>query len=242
LEVIRAKNVHKKFGHVNAINGADVTVNKNEVVVICGPSGSGKSTLIRCVNRIEPHIDGGQILFEGKSIYEYDKIELRKNIGMVFQQFNLFYHLNVLDNITLGPVSVLKMDKKKADERARELLERVGIGDKAKSYPIELSGGQQQRVAICRALAMNPQLMLFDEPTSALDPGMIKEVLEVMKDLAKQGMTMIVVTHELRFAREVADQIVLMKDGCIVESSAPDEFFNHPKCEETQKFVEQVIG
>ena len=236
------KNFHSGFHSIKALDQVDLTVKKNEVVVLCGPSGSGKSTFIRCINRIESHIDDGKILFEGQDVHTYDKIELRKKIGMVFQQFNLFFHLNVLSNITLALTNVLKMEKKEAEERAFTLLERVGVSDKATSYPVQLSGGQQQRVAICRTLAMNPHLMLFDEPTSALDPEMIKEVLEVMKELAEEGRTMIVVTHELGFAREVADKVAFMADGKVVEVNTPEEFFSHPKEQRAKEFVEQIIG
>ena len=245
MDLLQAINVTKKFHTgfkpVKALDQVDLTVKKNEVVVLCGPSGSGKSTFIRCINRIEPQIDDGQILFEGHDVHTYDKIELRKKIGMVFQQFNLFFHLNVLNNITLALINVLKIDKNEAEERAIALLERVGVSDKAQSFPVELSGGQQQRVAICRTLAMNPHLMLFDEPTSALDPEMIKEVLEVMKELAQEGRTMIVVTHELGFAKEVADKVVFMADGTVVEVNTPEKFFSNPKEQRAKEFVEQIL-
>jgi general L-amino acid transport system ATP-binding protein len=213
-----------------------------EVVVVCGPSGSGKSTLIRCINRLERH-DRGRIVVDGIELTDdlrhVDAV--RREVGMVFQQFNLFPHLTVLQNITLAPVLVRRWPKDQAERVARELLERVGIPEKADSYPSQLSGGQQQRVAIARALAMQPKIMLFDEPTSALDPEMIQEVLDVMRDLARRGMTMVVVTHEMGFAREVADRIVFMDEGVIVETAPPDTFFTSPRHERTRAFLSKIL-
>ncbi len=224
------------------LKGIDLAIAKQEVVVICGPSGSGKSTLLRCINHLET-VTSGQVVVDGVEVgaRHGDVNALRREIGMVFQQFNLFPHLTVLENITLAPLKVRKVSKVEAEETAMRLLRRIGIPEKALAYPAQLSGGQQQRVAIARALAMNPKLMLFDEPTSALDPEMIKEVLDVMRDLAREGMTMIVVTHEMGFAREVADRVVFMDDGVVVEQNRPDEFFGNPREPRTQQFLSKIL-
>ncbi len=240
-EILRIENLHKYFGKLHVLKGIDLTVEKGEVLVVIGPSGSGKSTLLRCINHLEDYQDG-RIYFEGKLVdKKTDLNRVRSKIGMVFQQFNLFPHLSVLENLTLAPVKVLGMDEKEAQEKARKLLERVGLLDKIDSYPSKLSGGQQQRVAIARALMMDPDIMLFDEPTSALDPELVYEVLEVMKYLAESGMTMIVVTHEMGFAKEVADRVMFMNDGIIVEEAPPDEFFSNPKNERTKEFLKRIL-
>ncbi|HEX6388306.1 MAG TPA: amino acid ABC transporter ATP-binding protein, partial [Solirubrobacteraceae bacterium] len=224
--LVEVQAVRKVFGDNVVLEDIDLSVNKGEAIVIAGPSGSGKSTLLRCVNGLES-IDGGTITFDGRRVGQGRELaRLRQDIGMVFQQFNLFPHMTVERNVTIAPVKVRELDPKAARERARELLERVGIPEKADAYPADLSGGQQQRVAIARALAMDPKLMLFDEPTSALDPEMIREVLDVMRDLARDGMTMVVVTHEMGFAREVCDRLVFIDEGKIVEEAPPDEFFS----------------
>jgi aspartate/glutamate/glutamine transport system ATP-binding protein len=235
--------VHKRFGQLEVLKGISGRVGAREVVVVCGPSGSGKSTLLRCINRLES-IDSGQVFVLGRPVHDpkTDVNALRTEIGMVFQQFNLFPHLSVLDNICLAPVKVKHVPRAQAVEAARRLLERVGIPDKAGAYPQQLSGGQQQRVAIARGLAMNPKIMLFDEPTSALDPEMIKEVLDVMRDLAREGMTMVVVTHEMGFAREVASRVLFMDDGVVVEEAPPAEFFGAPKHERTRQFLGRVLA
>jgi glutamate transport system ATP-binding protein len=240
--IVELKDVHKSFGTNVVLDGIDLIVKRGEAIVIAGPSGSGKSTMLRCVNALET-IDSGEINFDGRSISKAGKdiYKLRAEIGMVFQSFNLFPHKTVLDNITLGPVEIQDISKEEARNRAKKLLERVGIPEKADSHPGDLSGGQQQRVAIARALAMEPKLMLFDEPTSALDPEMIREVLDVMRDLANGGMTMLVVTHEMGFAREVCDQVVFIDEGKIVEQAPPDEFFNHTKSERAKDFVDKII-
>jgi general L-amino acid transport system ATP-binding protein len=240
--IILLQGVHKWFGRLHVLRGIDLEVWPGEVVVVCGPSGSGKSTLIRCINRLERH-DRGRIVVDGIELTDdlrhVDAV--RREVGMVFQQFNLFPHLTVLQNITLAPVLVRRWPKDQAERVARELLERVGIPEKADSYPSQLSGGQQQRVAIARALAVQPKIMLFDEPTSALDPEMIQEVLDVMRDLARRGMTMVVVTHEMGFAREVADRIVFMDEGVIVETAPPDTFFTSPRHERTRAFLSKIL-
>ena len=240
--IIVAEDVHKWFGNFHALRGISLTVRRGEVVVICGPSGSGKSTFIRTINRLEEH-QRGRIVVDGIELTnDLRNIEaIRREIGMVFQQFNLFPHLTVLQNITLAPIWVRKMRRSEAEKLAMELLERVGIPEQAHKYPGQLSGGQQQRVAIARALAMQPKIMLFDEPTSALDPEMIKEVLDVMRELARSGMTMIVVTHEMGFAREVADRIVFFDEGRLVEEAPPEEFFHNPKHERTKLFLSQIL-
>ena len=236
------ENVRKTFGDNVVLDGINLSIDHGEAIVIAGPSGSGKSTMLRCVNALET-IDSGEITFDGQSIPNAGKdiYRIRADIGMVFQQFNLFPHKTVLQNITLGPTEVKGLSESDAKDRARQLLERVGIPEKADAYPADLSGGQQQRVAIARALAMDPKLMLFDEPTSALDPEMIREVLDVMRDLAKSGMTMMVVTHEMGFAREVCDRICFIDDGRIVEEGPPDEFFNNTKSERAKEFVDKII-
>ena len=236
--VIELKNVHKSFGDLQVLKDVSLCVSKGEVVVIIGPSGSGKSTLCRTINRLET-IDSGEILIEGEPVPQEGKklAELRSRIGMVFQSFNLFAHMTVLDNITLAPVDVLKKPRKEAREEAMRLLERVGVADQARKVPAQLSGGQQQRAAIARALAMHPAAILFDEPTSALDPEMIGEVLNVMTELAADGMTMLIVTHEMNFARRVADRVIFMDEGRIVEEAAPDEFFDHPASERAKAFL-----
>ena len=243
IPVIELRDVDKHYGDLHVLKDINLRVDKGEVLVIIGPSGSGKSTLCRTINRLET-IDSGQILIEGKPLPQEGKelAAMRADLGMVFQQFNLFAHMSILDNVTIGPIDVLGVPKEKAQAEAMELLRRVGVAEQASKVPAQLSGGQQQRVAIARSLAMHPKAMLFDEPTSALDPEMINEVLDVMVELARQGMTMIVVTHEMSFARRVADRVVFMADGQIVEEGAPDEFFNHPKSERAKEFLESISG
>ncbi len=240
--VIVAENVHKWYGQFHVLRGVSMTVNRGEVVVVMGPSGSGKSTFIRTFNALEEY-QQGKITIDGIELsHDLRNIEtIRSEVGMVFQQFNLFPHLSVLQNVMLAPVWVRRWPKKKAEEVAMQLLERVGILEQAKKYPGQLSGGQQQRVAIARSLAMQPKIMLFDEPTSALDPEMVREVLDVMRNLAQTGITMVVVTHEVGFAREVADRIVLMDGGVLVEEAKPEEFFQNPKEERTRKFLSQIL-
>jgi general L-amino acid transport system ATP-binding protein len=240
--IIIARNVQKWYGHFQALKGINLEVSKGEVIVIFGPSGSGKSTFIRCINRLEDHQEG-QIIVDGIELTnDMRNIEkVRMETGMVFQQFNLFPHLTVIQNITLAPIQVRKWSKEKAETKAMELLKRVGIPEQARKYPGQLSGGQQQRVAIARALAMEPKIMLFDEPTSALDPEMIKEVLDVMAELAKSGMTMIVVTHEMGFAKAVADRMYFFDDGLIVETGTPEEIFTWPKEDRTKLFLSQIL-
>lgn len=240
--MIKVNNLHKSFGSVEVLKGVNTHIKKGEVVVVIGPSGSGKSTFLRCLNLLEEPTKG-EIIFEGQSITskENDINKQREKMGMVFQQFNLFPHLSVLDNITLAPIKVKNIPKQKAEEIAFRLLERVGLRDKANAYPKQLSGGQKQRIAIARALAMSPDVMLFDEPTSALDPEMVGEVLEVMKELAKEGMTMVVVTHEMGFAKEVGDRVFLMDQGIILEEGTPDEVFGNPKMERTKDFLSKVL-
>ncbi len=241
-KIIELKNVNKWFDKFQALKDINLEVNQQEKIVICGPSGSGKSTLIRCINRLEEHQDG-QIIVDGKEISENTKDleKIRAEVGMVFQQFNLFPHLSILDNCTLAPIWVKKMPKKDAEALAMKNLERVQIADQAKKFPGQLSGGQQQRSALARALCMEPKIMLFDEPTSALDPEMIKEVLDAMVDLAKAGMTMIVVTHEMGFAKEVADNMIFMDEGKIVEKAKTKDFFENPKSERTKLFLSQIL-
>jgi general L-amino acid transport system ATP-binding protein len=240
--IIIAENVHKWYGQFHALRGVSLTINQGEIVVLMGPSGSGKSTFIRTFNALEDY-QQGKITVDGIEIsHDLRNIDtIRREVGMVFQQFNLFPHLSVLDNITLAPIWVRKWSKKHAEEVAMQLLERVGILAQAKKYPGQLSGGQQQRVAIARSLAMQPKMMLFDEPTSALDPEMVREVLDVMGNLAKTGITMIIVTHEVGFAKEVADRIIFMDSGLIVEEATPDQFFQNPKEERTKKFLSQIL-
>ncbi len=241
-DIIVANNVNKWYGEFHALKNVSLTVKRREVVVIIGPSGSGKSTFIRTINRLEEH-QSGDISVDGIPLTrDVRNIEaIRMETGMVFQQFNLFPHLTVMQNITLAPINVRRMKKREAEERAMQLLERVGIPEQAQKYPGQLSGGQQQRVAIARALAMQPKIMLFDEPTSALDPEMIREVLEVMEELAESGMTMVVVTHEMGFARGVADRIVFMDAGEIVEIGTPEHFFTDPQHDRTKLFLEQIL-
>lgn len=239
---IELRDIHKWYGDFHALRGVSQAVEKGEVLVLCGPSGSGKSTLIRCLNRLE-EIDKGVILFGGRDIHgpDADVNRIRAEIGIVFQNFNLYPHLSILGNVTLAPCKVKKMAAREAEALALELLERVGIRDQAHKHPSALSGGQQQRAAIARALAMRPSLMLFDEPTSALDPEMIGEVLSAMKDLAREGMTMVCVTHEMGFAREVADKVAFMDDGVIVEEASPEEFFSNPRHERTKTFLREIL-
>jgi len=240
--IIELKNVNKWFDKFQVLKEINLEVKPKEKIVVCGPSGSGKSTLIRCINRLEEHQEGS-IVVDGKEISENTKnIEnIRAEVGMVFQQFNLFPHLSILDNCSLAPIWVKKLPKKQAEELAMDNLKRVQIEDQAKKFPGQLSGGQQQRAAIARALCMEPKIMLFDEPTSALDPEMIKEVLDVMVDLAKGGMTMIVVTHEMGFAKEVADNMIFMDEGRIVERAKTNDFFENPKSERTKLFLSQIL-
>ena len=243
-EIIKTKGVKVNFGDFWALKGIDITVRTGEIIVILGPSGSGKSTFIRTLNRLQPH-SGGTIEVDGITIDEETSVAdlkyIRSEIGFVFQQFELFPHLTIMENVTLAPMKVKGMSKSQAEEKAMELLERVGIPEQAYKYPSGLSGGQQQRVAIARALAMDPKIMLFDEPTSALDPEMIKEVLEVMIDLAKRDITMIVVTHEMGFAKEVADRCILFDEGELVEENTPEEFFSNPKHDRTKLFLKQIL-
>lgn len=240
--IIKTENLQKSFGELNVLTGIDMEIKKGEVVVVIGPSGSGKSTFLRCLNRLEEPT-GGKILFEDTDITS-PKCNInihRQKMGMVFQQFNLFPHLTVLRNLTIAPMKLLGLTKEAAEQKGMELLERVGLADKANAYPNQLSGGQKQRVAIVRALAMNPEVMLFDEPTSALDPEMVGEVLDVMKDLAKEGMTMVVVTHEMGFAKEVADRVVFMADGVIAEEGTPKDIFENPQNPRTKQFLQCVL-
>jgi general L-amino acid transport system ATP-binding protein len=240
--MILFEGVEKWFGTFQALRGVDLTIGRGEHVVVCGPSGSGKSTLIRCINRLESH-DKGRLVVDGIELTDdlRNIQEIRTEVGMVFQQFNLFPHLTILDNITLAPRHVRRRPRAEAEAEAMELLERVRIPEQARKYPAQLSGGQQQRAAIARALAMKPKIMLFDEPTSALDPEMIKEVLDVMQELATTGITMIVVTHEMGFAKAVANRIAFMDAGEIVESGPPDTFFDNPKEERTKRFLSQIL-
>lgn len=240
--MIVADGVKKWFGRFQALKGVSMSVARQETVVIVGPSGSGKSTFIRTINRLERH-DAGRIVVDGIELTDDIRniSQIRSEIGMVFQSFNLFPHLTTLQNVTLAPRNVRRWPKRQAEEKGMQLLERVGIPEQAEKYPAQLSGGQQQRVAIARALAMEPKILLFDEPTSALDPEMIKEVLSVMEELAESGMTMIVITHEIGFARHVADRVVLFDDGVLVEEAAPDRFFDHPEHERTKRFLAQIL-
>ncbi len=240
--IIRLENVDKWFSQFHVLRGIDFSVKQGERIVVCGPSGSGKSTMIRCINGLE-HYEGGRITVGGELVSQGDdNIEkIRQRVGMVFQSFNLFPHLSILDNLTLGPIKLRRLPRAAAEAQAMELLERVHIGHQARKFPNQLSGGQQQRVAIARALAMEPDVMLFDEPTSALDPEMVKEVLDVMIELAGTGMTMICVTHEMGFARAVADRVVFMDNGAIAEVGTPDAFFSAPRTERARQFIQQVI-
>ena len=240
--IIKTENLQKAFGENDVLNGISTEIKKGEVIVIIGPSGCGKSTFLRCLNLLEDPT-GGQIIFEGVDITD-PKTDINKHrmkMGMVFQQFNLFPHMTILKNMTLAPIKLLGLSKEGAEKKAMELLKKVGLDDRADSYPSQLSGGQKQRVAIVRALCMDPEVMLFDEPTSALDPEMVGEVLQVMKDLAKSGMTMIVVTHEMGFAREVADRVLFISDGLIEEEGTPEELFNNPQSPRTQQFLNCVL-
>ena len=241
--VIELRHVDKHYGELHVLRDVNLKVKKGEVVVVIGPSGSGKSTMCRTINRLET-IDSGEILIEGKPLPQEgrDLTRMRAELGMVFQQFNLFAHMSILDNVTLGPREVLDVSKEEAEKRAMELLARVGVAEQAHKVPAQLSGGQQQRAAIARSLAMRPKAMMFDEPTSALDPEMINEVLDVMVELARGGMTMVVVTHEMNFARRVADRVVFMADGQIVEEGLPDEFFDHPKSQRARDFLDSIKG
>ncbi|KRE43343.1 amino acid ABC transporter ATP-binding protein [Knoellia sp. Soil729] len=236
------KDVNKHYGDLHVLQEINLEIGKGEVVIVIGPSGSGKSTLCRAINRLET-IESGTITIDGKTLPEEGKAlaELRADVGMVFQSFNLFAHKSILDNVTLGPIKVRKQNKAEAEKRAMELLERVGVAHQAQKFPAQLSGGQQQRVAIARSLAMDPKVMLFDEPTSALDPEMINEVLDVMVELAKSGMTMVVVTHEMGFARKAANRVVFMADGQIVEQNTPEEFFTHPTSDRAKDFLGKIL-
>lgn len=240
--VIKVNGLKKSFGDRNVLNGIDIDIKRGDVVVVIGPSGSGKSTFLRCLNLLEEPT-GGNIYFNDVDITDSKtNINLhRQKMGMVFQQFNLFPHMTILKNMTIAPIKLLKMSQEEAEKKALDLLDRVGLKDRANSYPSQLSGGQKQRVAIVRALAMNPEVMLFDEPTSALDPEMVGEVLEVMKELAKSGMTMVVVTHEMGFAKEVGQRIVFIDDGIIMEEAKPDEFFSNPKSPRLKDFLSKVL-
>ena len=240
--MIEVKNLHKQFGKLNVLQGIDILIQKGEVVVVIGPSGSGKSTFLRCLNLLEQPSEG-EIIFEGINITDKknDINKQRQKMGMVFQNFNLFPHLTVMDNITLGPIKLKHESKETADNNARILLKRIGLEEKANNYPTQLSGGQKQRIAIVRALAMAPDVMLFDEPTSALDPEMVGEVLEVMKELAAEGMTMVVVTHEMGFAKEVGTRVLFMDEGKIKEEASPQEIFSNPKNERTKEFLSKIL-
>ena len=239
MAILEVKNITKHYGELEILNDFSLKVEKGDVLAILGPSGCGKSTLLRCINGLE-RISAGDILLKGESVVKSEKEmpDVRKKIGMVFQSYELFGHMNVLDNLTLGPIKAKGEDKKQAEERARALLERVGLGDKAASYPANLSGGQQQRVAILRAMLMDPDIYLFDEVTAALDPEMVQEVLALVGELAEEGKTMLIVTHEMEFARQVADRILFLEDGAIVEDSDPETFFEHPKTERARQFLE----
>ena len=238
--MISVRNLKKSFGSVEVLKGVNLDIAEKEVVVIIGPSGSGKSTLLRCINYLEQPTSG-EIVVDGMKLGETDINKVRAEVGMVFQRFNLFPHMTVMDNITLAPMKVRGVSKEEAEADALRLLEKVGLADRAAAYPEQLSGGQQQRVAIARALAMKPKVMLFDEPTSALDPEMVKEVLEVMKELAREGMTMAVVTHEMGFAREVGDRVLFVDYGVILEQGTPEEIFSHPKEERMQEFLSKIL-
>jgi len=240
--MISFKNVNKWYGELHVLNGIDLEVAKGEVVVVCGPSGSGKSTLIRCINRLEP-IQKGELVVDNMAVHDkkINMTKIRADIGFVFQSFNLYPHMTALENATIAPLKVKKMKKAEAEKIGREMLTRVGLEDRIDHYPAQLSGGQQQRVAIARGLCMNPKIMLFDEPTSALDPEMINEVLDVMRDLAKEGMTMMVVTHEMGFAREVANRVVFMDEGQIIEVAPPNDFFTNPQTERGKSFLKSIL-
>ncbi|MDY0404906.1 amino acid ABC transporter ATP-binding protein [Virgibacillus sp. 179-BFC.A HS] len=240
--MIKIEGLHKSFGELEVLKGIDYEINEKEIICVIGPSGSGKSTFLRCINMLE-EITAGSVFIDGVKVNDpkTNINDIRKDVGMVFQQFNLFPHMKVLDNITVSPRKVKNMDAKEAEILARQLLEKVGLADKANAYPEQLSGGQMQRVAIARALAMKPRVMLFDEPTSALDPEMVKEVLDVMKQLAYEGMTMVVVTHEMGFAREMCDRVLFMDQGLLMEEGTPAQIFNHPNHERTKAFLSKVL-
>jgi polar amino acid transport system ATP-binding protein len=240
--MIRFSSVNKWFGDLHVLKDINLNVEGGEVVVVCGPSGSGKSTLIRCINRLEP-IQQGELVVDNMKVHDKktNMTRIRAEIGFVFQQFNLYPHMTALGNVTIAPMKVRKMKKNEAEKLGREILARVGLGNKAEAYPAQLSGGQQQRVAIARGLCMRPKIMLFDEPTSALDPEMINEVLDVMRDLAKEGMTMMVVTHEMGFAREVANRVVFMDEGQIIEVASPNDFFKNPRTERAKLFLSKIL-
>ncbi len=240
--MISFKNVNKWFGDLHVLNDINLDVAQGEVVVVCGPSGSGKSTLIRCINRLEP-IQKGELIVDRKAVHDkkINMTKVRADIGFVFQSFNLYPHMTALENTTIAPLKVKKMDKKEAEKLGRAMLDRVGLGDRMDHHPTQLSGGQQQRVAIARGLCMHPKIMLFDEPTSALDPEMINEVLDVMRDLAKEGMTMMVVTHEMGFAREVANRVVFMDEGQIIEIAPPNDFFTNPQTDRGKYFLSSIL-
>ena len=241
--MITIKDLHKSFGDHEVLKGIDLEIEKGEILVIIGPSGSGKSTILRCMNLLETPTSG-DIIFEGKNLVDKNTNidEVRQNIGMLFQHFNLFPHKTILENVTLAPITLKKMSKEEAEKKAETLLKRVGLYDKKDTYPAQLSGGQKQRIAIARALAMEPDMMLFDEPTSALDPEMVKEVLEVIKELAQDGMTMAIVTHEMGFAKEVADRVIFVDEGKIIEDNTPEEVFNNPTHERTKEFFAKVLS
>jgi ABC-type polar amino acid transport system ATPase subunit len=241
--MISFKNVNKWFGELHVLNKIDLEVAQGEVVVVCGPSGSGKSTLIRCINRLEP-IQEGELIVDNMNVHDKkaNMTQIRAEIGFIFQSFNLYPHMTALGNVTIAPIRVRKIQKEEAEKLGRKTLTRVGLGDRINNYPAQLSGGQQQRVAIARGLCMNPKIMLFDEPTSALDPEMIGEVLDVMRDLAKGGMTMIVVTHEMGFAREVANRVVFMDEGKIIEVAPPNDFFTNPQTERGKAFLSSILS
>lgn len=240
--MIKVRNLHKSFGQLDVLKGIDYNIKEKEVICVIGPSGSGKSTFLRCINLLE-EITAGEVFIDGVKINDpkTDINDIRREVGMVFQQFNLFPHMRVIDNITLSPIKIRKMSQKDAENLARQLLEKVGLSDKANAYPEQLSGGQMQRVAIARALAMKPKVMLFDEPTSALDPEMVKEVLDVMKQLAVEGMTMVVVTHEMGFAKEMGDRVLFLDQGLLVEEGTPEEIFSNPKHERTKAFFSKIL-
>lgn len=242
MSIIKVRNLRKSYGDHEVLKDINAEIQEKEVICVIGPSGSGKSTFLRCLNRLE-EITGGEVIINGHNITDpkINMNKVRQEVGMVFQQFNLFPHMTVLENITLGPIKIRGLAKDEAEKTALELLEKVGLRERAKSYPGELSGGQKQRVAIARALAMRPKIMLFDEPTSALDPEMVGDVLEVMKQLAKEGMTMVVVTHEMGFAREVGDRVIFMDGGYIVEENKPNELFSNPQHERTKSFLSKVL-
>ena len=240
--MISFKNVNKWYGELHVLNKVDLEVEKGEVVVVCGPSGSGKSTLIRCINRLEP-IQKGELFVDGMAVHDkkINMTKIRADIGFIFQSFNLYPHMTALENTTIAPLKVKKMKKEEAEKIGRKMLTRVGLADRMDHYPTQLSGGQQQRVAIARGLTMKPKIMLFDEPTSALDPEMINEVLDVMRDLAKEGMTMMVVTHEMGFAREVASRVVFMDEGTIIEVAPPNDFFTNPQTDRGKTFLQSIL-